>query len=830
MAALLGPTPRQRALRWVLALGYMAIVAAGFLAPWQPRFFWTMLLPMVPILIVLIGFSNWRNICPLAFFGELGRKLNRGAQRRVPAWFERWFFPLTFSILLVMLVLRLVATNGDGRWLSGLLIGLAVAAAAVNLVFTGKSWCNFFCPVGFVERVYTEPNSLAANRNSQCAKCTACKKHCPDIDQENAYWKDVSGSGRRFAVYSFPGLVFAFYFYYWLRGGEWAAYFDGRWTREVFEPSLVTGPGFVFAPQVPAVAAAAITLVGLSLMSFALLAAVERIGARWSEDAEKLRHRVLGLAAFSAFSIFYFFAGAPTLRQLDGGTQAVAFVAPMLGTVFLAKRWRRTREHFIGDQGVKRLLRNWPFDEPPPSDAAEVYGFIKASEHARDKELEAYESTVRDMIADGLVGPGELRLLEGVRKRLGVSEKEHEKIFARLNEEERDLFDGTSGGIEARAQLEGYQAALTEALLRGAARGEIEELRENFGISAEDHERALEGTRGASGDLLTRARRQLERALEIRGDLATIGATTPTAARVFLANLLRKSRTEALHRVLELLEVAGDAPMIQGLRTRLFSRDAARRGMALELLAQACPGADTLVADLEPLLADQPPPPETIDAGVEPAVLDRLCRDPNPFRRAAAVWAATAYGEGALAGAITSARSDNHPLVAETAARFADGGPSAPRSGPLSTIETMHFLYAVPLFTNLEPDDLYEIALFAFEQTIEPPATICEAGDPRSDALYVILEGRAQVELPGEGDEIINAAKLGPGNVVGELSVLDGNPRSATVRPVDGPVRVLRVPGQPFRSGVLRRHHIAQTIFGALTAQIRELARQLGGR
>ena len=99
-----------------------------------------------------------------------------------------------------MLVLRHVATNGDGRWIAGLLIGLAFAAFVTNTAFTGKTWCNFICPVGLVERIYTEPNSLPQVSNSQCVRCTACKKHCPDIDQENAYWQDVTSPARRIAM------------------------------------------------------------------------------------------------------------------------------------------------------------------------------------------------------------------------------------------------------------------------------------------------------------------------------------------------------------------------------------------------------------------------------------------------------------------------------------------------------------------------------------------------------------------------------------------------------------------------------------------------------
>jgi hypothetical protein len=68
-------------LRWirvVLVLGYVGFVGLGFLSDWQPWVFWTMLLPLVPISIVLMGFPTWRKICPLAWFGEIGRRFNRG--------------------------------------------------------------------------------------------------------------------------------------------------------------------------------------------------------------------------------------------------------------------------------------------------------------------------------------------------------------------------------------------------------------------------------------------------------------------------------------------------------------------------------------------------------------------------------------------------------------------------------------------------------------------------------------------------------------------------------------------------------------------------------
>ena len=681
-------------------MGYVGVVVLGFLAPWQPRLFWTILLPLLPVAVVLMGYANWRQVCPLAWFGDIGRALNRGTQRRVPEVLERSFFVVMFGVLLAGLAFRLLATNGDAVWLSGWLVGLALSAALVNLWFTGKTWCNFFCPVGVVERIYTEPNSLRAAGNSQCVRCSACKKNCPDIDQENAFWRDLTSRQRRIATYSFPGLVLAFYTYYWLRAGDWEAYFAGRWTLAPVDADLVTGAGFFFAPRVPALLAAPLTLLVFSAVSYGAFCVLEKLVSRRLPQLERRRHVMLALAAFAAFSSFYFFAGAPSLRRISGGARIVAFLAPALATIVLAKRWRRTREHFIGERGATRLLRNWPFDKPPPEDPREVYAWIKAGEHARDQHLAAYESTVREMIADGLVTAGELRLLEGVRQQLGIGEREHERMLERLSAEERELFSRESGrGIEERAQLRGYEVALTEALLRHAPADEIDALRREFGVDDDAHKALMTGIRGRAGGLLTRANAQLARAREIQADLVTLRThVTPDDAVDFLASLLLRARDGAVARVLELLEVAGKEVDIPAPRTELDLDDGEARRDGLQWLVAQSPEIAAFASELEPLLeAPTGLAGEVADIEIAVQQLERLAVGADPYQRAAAVWAAgNVLGERARP-LLDRAAEDSSELVRETAdhagrraGRPTDGGaPIATLEGGLSGLSTI---------------------------------------------------------------------------------------------------------------------------------------------
>ena len=253
---------------------------------------------------------------------------------------------IALLILMVVLVFRLVATNGDGIALATFLAMLGGGAFVFNALWGGRSFCHYGCPVGVVERIYTDaigPVLPRPSESSRCQPCTGCTKSCADIDGDRAYERTIREQDRRRVFYAFPGVVFAFYFYFWLRAGDWEAYFDGRWTAVPLDESLVLGPGFFFAPQVPAIVAATLTIFGLGAISWAFFATAERVlRSRWS-DATELRHRMLALASFTAFNVFYVFAGAPTLRLVPGLSRFVAFAVPIVATIVLARRLVRGR-------------------------------------------------------------------------------------------------------------------------------------------------------------------------------------------------------------------------------------------------------------------------------------------------------------------------------------------------------------------------------------------------------------------------------------------------------------------------------------------------------
>lgn len=93
--------------------------------------------------------------------------------------------------------------------------------------------------------------------------------------------------------------------------------------------------------------------------------------------------------------------------------------------------------------------------------------------------------------------------------------------------------------------------------------------------------------------------------------------------------------------------------------------------------------------------------------------------------------------------------------------------------GVPSTIE--QHLRAVPLFADASPEQLRHVATVARPATFTRGTIICAEG-VRGVGLHVITGGEVRVRSSHSPD-----AQLGPGSYFGEMAVLDGGPRMATV-------------------------------------------------
>ena len=127
-------------------------------------------------------------------------------------------------------------------------------------------------------------------------------------------------------------------------------------------------------------------------------------------------------------------------------------------------------------------------------------------------------------------------------------------------------------------------------------------------------------------------------------------------------------------------------------------------------------------------------------------------------------------------------------------------------------------LAAIDLFATLPPEARLGLSRSAQEQLFAAGEAIVRQG-ASGHSMYVVLKGRARVVLEPAGQEV---AVIEPGGFFGEMSMLTGEPRAATVRAIDD-VRVLEVPSEQFRGIALERPGLIEHISTVVTARRAEL-------
>jgi CRP/FNR family cyclic AMP-dependent transcriptional regulator len=138
------------------------------------------------------------------------------------------------------------------------------------------------------------------------------------------------------------------------------------------------------------------------------------------------------------------------------------------------------------------------------------------------------------------------------------------------------------------------------------------------------------------------------------------------------------------------------------------------------------------------------------------------------------------------------------------------------------------FLSRVPVFTALSPRDLKAVARSCSEASYQDGEYLCRQGE-RGVAAFLIVSGKVSVENELEGERTIVLAELGQGSMVGELSIIDGAERVASVRAV-GDVETL-VLTQWSMQGLLKdRPSIAAAMLPIVVRRFRETTAELRRR
>jgi hypothetical protein len=250
------------------------------------------------------------------------------------------------------------------------------------------------------------------------------------------------------------------------------------------------------------------------------------------------------------------------------------------------------------------------------------------------------------------------------------------------------------------------------------------------------------------------------------------------ASRTGLFGRERRLRiARAAQRVLDLATIKGDRSRIAKARAALVRTDRARAD-ALELLEHVLPKAfakrTVALLEAEGALVDGPPSTAASRAAADEAgILDAWLRTCRLFDR------------GELAS----------PAM-------------------LSLLERLIVLGESSLFEGMTSEELHPVGEIAEPVDLDPGDVAVRQGDP-GDAGFVIAEGTLAVTVDGR-----KLKEVGRGSVFGEVALLDGGPRSASVEAVTR-ARLLRIPRPEFEALIDQHPEIARGIIRTLLAHLR---------
>jgi len=134
----------------------------------------------------------------------------------------------------------------------------------------------------------------------------------------------------------------------------------------------------------------------------------------------------------------------------------------------------------------------------------------------------------------------------------------------------------------------------------------------------------------------------------------------------------------------------------------------------------------------------------------------------------------------------------------------------------LITIEKILFLRNVPLFAGMLPRELSHLAGIAEEVVYSDGEQIILQGEHGS-SMFLIVEGGVRIHT-----ETVDLAVLGEKDYFGEMSILDGEPRSASAT-ANTDCMLLRIDQENFHRILANHFDVALTIIHTLTQRLRQV-------
>ncbi len=124
-------------------------------------------------------------------------------------------------------------------------------------------------------------------------------------------------------------------------------------------------------------------------------------------------------------------------------------------------------------------------------------------------------------------------------------------------------------------------------------------------------------------------------------------------------------------------------------------------------------------------------------------------------------------------------------------------------------------LQRVSLFARCSKSELQRLAQNTDEIDLPAGRTLITEGET-NDTFYMLLDGTVEVRIKGQ-----ECGRLGPGDVFGEISMLDRGPATATVKATT-PIRALVMSHAQFRDAVSAQENIAVNVIAVMAKRLRD--------
>jgi HEAT repeat protein len=307
-----------------------------------------------------------------------------------------------------------------------------------------------------------------------------------------------------------------------------------------------------------------------------------------------------------------------------------------------------------------------------------------------------------------------------------------------------------------------------------------------------------------------------------------LGEVIPTNGRAtrLVRGLLSARAAQSELRLVKTVGLLGNREAMDLVAKSLRSRDGETRAEAVETLETL--GDKRLAKAIVPLLEDAFAVQDRQTAWTPAEALAHLMTQNDAWTRALAARAAAELELSELVPNLgILAREDRDPLAREAAHEsLIHLGAGEERAVPMETLQTVSsleriiLLREVPLFAELDPDDLKQIADIAREQLYPAGSVLFREGE-QGDELYVLASGDVRVIKGSNGSEKI-VARRGVGEFLGEMAIFESAEHSATVR-AEGDVRALVIDADEFKSILRDRPEVCLAVLRVLSRRLREM-------